>query len=150
PPIYLAIPRRRRRDAGTSGVSSMLRLGRQQGPGATSANGAPAAAQPIAVASSRRARRYFRIRCATCLGCRLHRFDGEAQFISRQGYAGGALHSQYESIRNFLRDDQSSARPFTQFLVDPPHVIEQLPQRLIPTFAHFEFDDEEPVFAING
>ena len=54
--------------SGTSGVSSMLRRGRQRGPGATSANGAPAAAQPIARASSRRARRYFRISSArTCI-----------------------------------------------------------------------------------
>src|SRR5262249_49849826 len=136
--------------SGTSGVSSTLRRGRQRGPGEISANGAPTSAQPTARASSRRARRYFRICCATCLGCRLNRLDRAAQFISCQGYAGGGLHSQYESIRNFLRDDQSSARPFTQFFVDPPHVIEQLPQRLIPTFAYFEFDDEEPVVAING
>src|SRR6516165_3611159 len=84
------------------------------------------------------------------LGRSMDRLDGDAQFILRQGYAGSALHSQYESIRDFLRDDQSSARPFTQFIVDPPHVIEQLPQRLVPAFAHFEFDNEEPVVAING
>src|SRR5262249_16962255 len=47
--------------SGTSGVSSMLRFGRQREPGAINANGTPASVQPIAFASSLTARRYFRI-----------------------------------------------------------------------------------------
>src|SRR6516165_10340375 len=50
--------------SGTSGVSSMLRLGRQREPGAINANGTPASVQPIAFASSLTAQRYLRISSA--------------------------------------------------------------------------------------
>jgi len=40
--------------------SSLVRRGRRKRPGGNNPNGAPVLAQPIAVASSRRARRYFR------------------------------------------------------------------------------------------
>ena len=54
--------------SGTSGVSSMLRFGRQREPGAINANGTPASVQPIAFASSLTARRYFRISSARASG----------------------------------------------------------------------------------
>jgi len=47
-----------------SGAPSMVRRGCQRGPGGNIPNGAPVLAQPIAVASSRRARRYLRISSA--------------------------------------------------------------------------------------
>ena len=50
--------------SGISGVPLMVRLGRPKGPGGNSPNGVPALAQPIAVASSHRAWRYFRISSA--------------------------------------------------------------------------------------
>ena len=50
--------------AGGTTSLSLVRRGRQRGRGPTSPNGAPASAQPIAFASSRTARRYFRISSA--------------------------------------------------------------------------------------
>src|SRR5215472_2423873 len=50
--------------SGTSGVSSMLRFGRQREPAAINANGTPGSVQPIAFASSLTVRRYFRISSA--------------------------------------------------------------------------------------
>ena len=50
--------------AGGTSSLSLMRRGRQRGPGPRTPNGAPASAQPIAVASNRRARRYFRISLA--------------------------------------------------------------------------------------
>jgi len=52
---------------GASGISGVCR-GRQRGPGPISPNGALAPAQPIAFASSRTARRYFRISSARAHG----------------------------------------------------------------------------------
>ncbi len=60
------------------------------------------------------------------------------------------MYSEHEIIWNLLCDDHSSAWPFAKVLIDPPHVVQQLANRLVPPPPNLELDNNKASFVVDG
>lgn len=51
---------------------------------------------------------------------------------------------------HLARDDETTARSVSEVLIDPAHVIKELPERLAPALRELQFNDDVLSFSIDG
>src|SRR5262249_2401345 len=92
--------------------------------------------------------------CSASFGLRLtpqnDLLDRDAELVAIERDTWSPLHGENQIIGNVFSDDNTAAGAVAKVLVHPAHVVQNLPQCLVPTPRQFQLEDYESTILVHS